>query len=34
MTIIPLGAIWDSKCRKWFNHKNIDIILTKWKRLW
>jgi len=31
------GAIWDSKYRKWFihkNHKNIDIILTKWKRLW
>ena len=32
-----LGAIWDGKCQKWFihkNHKNIDIILTKWKRLW
>jgi uncharacterized protein YkuJ len=31
------GAIWDNKYRKWFihkNHKNIDIILTKWKRLW
>jgi uncharacterized protein YkuJ len=32
-----LGAYWDSKCKKWFihkNHKNIDIVLQKYKRLW
>lgn len=32
-----LGANWDNKYKKWFinkNHKNVDIILAKWKRLW
>ena len=32
-----LGAYWDSKCKKWFihkNHKNVDIVLQKYKRLW
>jgi hypothetical protein len=32
-----LGAKWDNKYRKWFinkNHKNIDIILQKWERIW
>ncbi len=32
-----LGANWDNKYKKWFinkNHKNIDIILQKWKRIW
>jgi len=32
-----LGAYWDSKCKKWFihkNHRNIDIVLQKYQRLW
>jgi uncharacterized protein YkuJ len=32
-----LGANWDIKYKKWFinkNHKNIDLILKKWKRIW
>lgn len=31
-----LGANWDNKNKKWFiskNHKNIDIVLKKWKRI-
>ena len=35
--IKTLGAIWDIKYKKWFihkNHKNIDIVLEKYKRLW
>ena len=32
-----LGAIWDNKYKKWFihkNHKNVEIILGKWRRIW
>lgn len=32
-----LGAKWDMKYKKWFinkNHKNIDIIFQKWKKIW
>jgi hypothetical protein len=32
-----LGASWDSTYKKWFinkNHKNIDIILNNWKKIW
>ena len=32
-----LGAIWDITYKKWFinkNHKNIDVILKKWNRIW
>ena len=32
-----LGANWDNKYKKWFinkNHKNIDMILQKFKRIW
>jgi uncharacterized protein YkuJ len=32
-----LGAVWDSKYRRWFinkNNKDIELILQKWKRIW
>jgi len=32
-----LGANWDNKYKSWFihkNHKNVDVILQKYKRLW
>jgi len=32
-----LGAIWDITYKKWFinkNHKNVDVILKKWERIW
>jgi hypothetical protein len=32
-----LGANWDNKYKKWFinkNHKNKEIILQKWRRIW
>ena len=32
-----LGANWDNKYKRWFinkNHKNKEIILQKWRRIW
>jgi hypothetical protein len=32
-----LGANWDNKYKKWFinkHHKNKDVILQKWRRIW
>ena len=32
-----LGANWDNKYKMWFinkNHKNKDIIIQKWRRIW
>ena len=37
MRLKKLGAIWDFTYKKWFinkNHKNVDIILQKWKSIW